>query len=115
MSLLKNKMVLLILAGVLLAGFVWYSFLRDKSTTLLKTEDLTAGTAVDSDIVSVLLQLRAVSLSGTIFTDPAFISLKDFGSQIVPEPVGRANPFAPLSSTGATSTPSGAAKRAPAR
>ena len=104
MKLFKNKIVLLVLAGILLAGFIWYSFLRDKGTTLLKTEDITAPTAVDSDIVSVLLQLRAVSLSGTIFTDPSFLTLKDFGSQIIPEPVGRVNPFAPLSGMSATTT-----------
>ena len=59
--------------------------------------------AVDSDVVTILLQLRAVSLSGTIFSDAAFTSLKDFGSQIVPEPVGRANPFAPLTAVASTS------------
>lgn len=115
MSLFKNKMVLLGVGGVLLAGFVWYSFLRDKETQLLKTEDITAPTAVDSDIVTVLLQLRAVSLSGTIFTDPAFLTLKDFGSQIMQEPNGRANPFAPLGSTATTSTTAGPLKKAPAR
>ena len=99
-SLFKNKIVLLVLAGVILAGVVWFSFMRDASQKpLLTTEDLTAANAVDSDVVAILLQLRAVSLSGTIFSDPTFMSLQDFGSQIVPEPVGRPNPFAPLSST----------------
>ena len=98
-------MVLLVLAGIVLAGVVWYSFLRDKSTpTLLKAEDLTKSGAADSDIVQTLLQLRAVSLSGTIFTEPAFVSLRDFGSQIVPEPVGRPNPFAPFGPSVPTST-----------
>ena len=105
-ALFKSKTVLLVLAGIILAGVIWYSFLRDKGAPLLKTEDLTKRTAVDSDIVSVLLQLRAVSLSGTIFSDPSFISLQDFGSQIVLEPVGRTNPFAPLPGAAAgTPTP----------
>ena len=105
MSIFKNKMVMLVLAGVVLAGIVWYSFLRDKSApVLLQTEDLTSATAVDSDIVEILLQLRAVSLSGTIFTDPVFISLQDFGREIVPEPVGRPNPFAPLNGVQANGT-----------
>src|SRR6185503_14487658 len=104
MAIFKNKIVLLIIAGVLLAGVVWYSFLRGGTTQpLLQTEDLTASTAVDSDVVEILLQLRAVSLSGTIFTDPAFMSLQDFGSEIVPEPVGRPNPFAPIAGTASSS------------
>lgn len=96
MALLKNKLILLLLAGIVLAGVVWYSFMRDKTEVLLETQDLTAASPVDGDVVETLLELRAVSLSGTIFTDPAFMSLQDFGREIVPEPVGRQNPFAPL-------------------
>jgi hypothetical protein len=104
MSLLKNRIVLLILAGVVVAGVIWYSFLREKTPQpLLQTEDLTQATSVDSDVVAILLQLRAVSLSGTIFSDPAFVSLQDFGSQIVPEPIGRTNPFAPIGLSATTS------------
>lgn len=102
MALFKSKLVLLILAGIVLAGVVWYSFMRDDATPLLKTQDLTEATNVDGDVVGVLLQLRAVSLSGTIFTDPAFQALQDFSSEIVPEPVGRPNPFAPLGNAGRT-------------
>lgn len=112
MGILKNKMVLLVLGGVLLAGFVWYSFLRDSGApVLLQTQP---ASAVDSDVVTILLQLRAVSLSGTIFTDPAFMSLLDFGSEIMPEPVGRPNPFAPLQGSGTAAT-SSAPRQAPPR
>ncbi|HWO07310.1 MAG TPA: hypothetical protein VNM40_01865 [Candidatus Paceibacterota bacterium] len=97
MALLQNKMVLMIVVGILVAGVVWYSFLRDRGTgELLQTDNLTEATEADRDIVNTLLELRAVSLSGTIFSDPAFLRLKDFGSQIIPEPVGRPNPFAPF-------------------
>jgi len=102
------------IAGIVVAGVVWYSFMRDDGGELLVTEDLTQATESDRDIVNVLLQLRAVTLAGTIFTDPTFMALQDFGSEIVPEPVGRPNPFAPLgfntqastsTSTGTTTTP----------
>ena len=96
MGLFQNKLVLMGLAGVVIAGMVWYSFLRDDDTALLETQDLTQATEVDGEIVSTLLQLRAVSLSGTIFSDPAFQGLKDFSTPITPEPAGRPNPFAPL-------------------
>ncbi len=102
MAIFQNKLVILLVGGVALAGMVWYSFLRDRGDgTLLQTDDLTVATEADSDIVDTLLELRAVSLSGTIFTDPAFLLLQDFGSEIVPEPVGRPNPFAPLQGQGA--------------
>jgi len=103
MSILTNKIVLLVVAGIVIAGVVWYSFMRAPSTSLLQTQDVGTN-PVDGDVVTILLQLRSVSLSGTIFSDPAFMSLQDFGSEIMPEPVGRANPFAPLGSirTGTT-------------
>ena len=102
MAIFQNKLVMLIVGGVLIAGVVWYSFLRDRGDdSLLQTDDLTQATEADGDIVDTLLELRAVSLSGTIFSDPSFLRLKDFGSEIVSEPAGRPNPFAPLSGTNA--------------
>ena len=50
---------------------------------------------VDRELVETLLALRAVTLSGSIFQDIAFQSLKDFGTPIMPEPIGRENPFTP--------------------
>lgn len=99
-----NKNILyLILAGVVLAGVVWYSFMRERAPeSLLQVDDLTEAGAIDGDVVAVLLQLRAVSLAGTIFTDPVFQSLKDFGSPVVDEPVGRPNPFVPIGEVGST-------------
>ncbi len=75
----------------------------------LVTESFTSPVSeADRDLVATLLELRSVSLDGAVFSDPIFRSLKDFGSQIVSEPVGRPNPFAPLqldaSVTGASST-----------
>lgn len=107
MAILQNKFVILILGSVIAATAAWYLFLRDTAPqALLTTEDLTASSGADKDVVETLLQLRAITLSGTIFTDPAFIALKDNGTQIVPEPVGRDNPFLPL--PGMTQTPGAA-------
>lgn len=94
----------------------WYSLGSSSSVQEgLVTETFTSpASSAERDLVATLLQLRTVTLDGTVFSDPAFQSLRDFGSQIVPEPVGRPNPFAPLtqiapagdaSSTRATSTP----------
>jgi len=98
MAFLQNKIVILVLGSILAAGAGWYLFLRDTApVALLETEDLSVANGADKDVVETLLQLRAITLSGTIFTDPAFVMLRDTGTQIVPEPVGRPNPFLPLS------------------
>lgn len=95
---------LLILLGVslLIAGGAWIGLSGSNSSDdLLSTE--TVGGA-DSDIVATLLALRSVSLESSLFSDPAFLILRDLGTQILPEPVGRQNPFAPISGSQAATT-----------
>lgn len=101
---LQHKLVLII-ATVVFVGGAWYSLSQSGSAApLLATETVTVGGTESQGLVGTLLALRAVTLSGTIFSEPAFVSLQDFGTTIVPEPVGRDNPFAPVSSQ-ATTTP----------
>jgi hypothetical protein len=50
----------------------------------------------DQAIVSTLLTLQSITLSGSIFSNPAYATLKDFTTAIVPVPAGRSDPFAPL-------------------
>lgn len=107
MAILQNKFVILILGSVLAAAAAWYVFLRDTTPpALLTSEDLTTSSGADKDVVETLLQLRAITLSGTIFSDPAFIALKDNGIQIVQEPMGRPNPFLPLPGMAPSGSPS---------
>lgn len=107
--LFKNKLIVGLLVAVVIV-VAWY-FLRDaggvQEESLLATESFAGASGADKDLVATLLQLRTVSLEGTIFSDPVFQSLKDFGSQIIPEPVGRRNPFEPLGTQrgSGTSTP----------
>ena len=107
--LVNNKLI--VIALVVVIGFTgWYALRGGSgSAELLETQDLTTPTSeADRDLVTTLLELRSVSLDGNIFNDPAFRALADFGSQIVPEPVGRSNPFAPLGNvprTGTTTSP----------
>ncbi|MBI5817001.1 MAG: hypothetical protein HZB09_01090 [Candidatus Yonathbacteria bacterium] len=47
------------------------------------------------DIVSILNQLKTISIDDGIFKDPAFMALTDFHREISPQPKGRSNPFLP--------------------
>ncbi len=106
MSFLQNKFVVVILGSVVAAVAGWYLFLRTPAPTpLLATNNLLeANSEAERGVVETLLQLRAITLSGTILSDPAFLSLRDIGTQIVPEPVGRANPFVSIGVSRATTT-----------
>ncbi len=96
----QHKLLSLVLLVVLI-GAAWWGFTSTNApSSVVSTDAIGAATGTqDAAIVSTLLQLQAVALSGTIFSDPGFLSLQDFTTQVVTEPVGRTNPFAPTNST----------------
>jgi len=99
---LQHKLIFLIVILLVVFG-VWYGLSQSAPAAPLLTNSAPTGSpsadSADQQLVSTLLALRAVTLNGNIFSDPAFLSLQDFSTTIVPEPVGRDNPFAPLPST----------------
>ncbi len=116
MQWIKTHRLLSIGLLVVLVAVVGYGFTQNKEPTPVLTSVTPSGSptqgSADQELVSTLLTLRAVTLSGTIFQDPAFVTLRDFGTTIVAEPIGRQNPFAPLTSrTTGTSTSSGGTLR----
>jgi hypothetical protein len=97
--------VLVIIAGA-------YIFLVNRNSTdqSLLTQNSSTGTptqsfpadstfsASDADVqgvLTILNQLKAVSIDETIFSNPAFIALTDYHRDIAPQPKGRSNPFLP--------------------
>jgi hypothetical protein len=116
MNWIRHNKLVFILAIVVVAIGVWYGLSSGNEPPPLLTTTTPSGQNVqeknaDQEIIGTLLALRAVTLSGTIFNDASFMSLQDFGTMIVPEPIGRENPFAPLNTPtvrapGATSTQS---------
>jgi hypothetical protein len=110
MSFISQHKLIVALIVIVMLGVGWYTLSGNSAPAPTLTTTSVAGSSpADQNMVSTLLALRAVTLDATIFSDPAFMSLKDFSTQIVPEPVGRTNPFAPLStsaSASATSTQS---------
>jgi len=99
-TLIRYKNPLLLIALVV-ALFIIYSILfgdRPSDTlTLLRTQEPSGEAAtVERELLGLLLEIKSVELDGSIFSDPAFRSLKDFGQELISLPVGRSNPFAPF-------------------
>lgn len=91
----KNWIIALV---VIIAAFVAYSVFfagKDTSTLTVQTVD-PSQTAVEQELIALLLQLRSIKLDLSLFDDNDFKSLQDFSQGLVPEPVGRPNPFQPL-------------------
>lgn len=102
---MNNKIIIAVIVIVVIIGG-WYGLSMNSGS-----ENATLGTSSadgvlnsqvvtenndDSEVLKLLLDMRTIKLDDTIFQNPAFNVLKDTGQQIIPEPVGRKNPFAPV-------------------
>ncbi len=100
-ALTKYKKALSIVAIIAVAFFGYVMFRdTDSSSSVLTSQNLSTLGAVDNELLSLLINLRSITLDDSLFDDPAFRGLIDFGQQLVPEPTGRQNPFLPVGSDG---------------
>lgn len=96
MGLLKNNIIIAIIALILLSagGFYYISRTDQDSEDLLVSESVENG--VDRELLATLLELKSLKFDRALFESNVFKSLKDFSRQIPDEPAGRPNPFAPV-------------------
>lgn len=97
----QSAITFIIVVGVLYAGYQFF-FASPTEDALTVTE--VQGAGPDQDLIALLFELKSIRLDNSIFGDPLFQSLNDFGQELVQEPVGRQNPFAPLGAPAATPT-----------
>ena len=100
MEILKKYKTTLLIIAIVAVAFIAYSFIfgGEKDNDLLTSDSLSDNTSavVESDLLTLLLDIRSIKLDESVFSNKAFKSLEDFGQDIIPEPVGRENPFAPV-------------------
>ncbi len=95
MNLLRNYQTAIIFVLVVACLYGGYVLFLAPSTESALTVTATAP-GPDQDLVALLFKLKEIRLDNALFADPLFQSLKDFGRDLVSEPIGRPNPFAPL-------------------
>lgn len=93
-----NKNILLGggLLVVAIAGYFIFTSGDSESEPLIEVQ---AGstTQIGQEIIIELNRLKSLqNISGDLFKNSAFVSLKDFTQIVVPQPSGRPNPFAPV-------------------
>jgi hypothetical protein len=96
----KNIRTIIIAVAAILILFAGYSFFvkKDEPSVTLSTEPVQGAEGnVGREFLAVLLDLKSVELDEAIFETESFKQLEDWSSILSPEPVGRRNPFAPLS------------------
>lgn len=93
--LLKNLLIALGLAVLVWLGYIL--FVKGSDDLVTSTNGIENDAVRDGQELLVLLQqVRSVNLKGEVLEDARFQSLVDFRQDIVDEPKGRTNPFAPL-------------------
>lgn len=92
---------------LILLGLLFYWILRPDTTNTgpisiasVSPLDATLG----KELLAALSKLKSTKLDTSIFKDPIFQSLKDYGVDIASQPVGRRNPFAGFDGTAGGTT-----------
>ncbi len=98
MNFIRNNMFAVVVFALIIAGLAGYElyFAPPPSGDALSSGS--SGPVSGSQLLASLSNLQSVTLDPSVFSDPIFVSLVDYGISIPHEPVGRPNPFAPLSS-----------------
>lgn len=92
--LLKNLLIALVGAVVIWFGYQFF-FAGDDALTVDGGEFNTQASRDTQEFLKRLQQLRAMKLDTSLFSDGRFRTLVDHRREVLDEPVGRSNPFAP--------------------
>ncbi len=107
-SLKKYKNILIGIVVVIVLFLLYSFFFKGSSSEQLLTSETATSTAGGEDLLSLLLELKSITLTTEIFSDPVFTTLQDFSVELAPQPIGRRNPFAPIGvATGPQELPTG--------
>jgi hypothetical protein len=100
----KNKIIIIIVVVIVaVMAFVYLKNSGDNSQTSLVSEAKSSQSADSDYVLKLLNRMSKIKLDDTIFFSQMFSSLKDTTVTLVPQSIGRNNPFAPLGSDGTTS------------
>lgn len=102
LALFKKNLVLI---GIIVAAAVaLYYFASSGGGGAILTSSTDVQSPVSNEILATLGNLRTIKLDNSIFKEPLFMSLSDFGVAIPPAAAGRRNPFAPVGASGPVSS-----------
>lgn len=93
---MKPNTIFLVVAGIaVLAGLYWYFFTGSPPQAPLSATPASQNQA-QAQFEVLIGQLEPISFDLAILSDPRFTALVDLSTPVAPEPVSRADPFAPI-------------------
>ncbi len=93
----KKIIIVIILLGI---GLVAYLLLKPDPTaekSISISDSIEETELLSQEVLRAISQIKSLKLDRSIFDDPVLKSLDDKSEEIKDQPVGRNNPFAPLS------------------
>ena len=95
-----------IIAGVVIGGVLllggYLAFFNSNSAPSVMTTDAAPASAAEITFLDLATKAEPITFDTTVLYDPRFTSLIDTRTAIVPVPVGRRDPFAPVAGIVAT-------------
>ncbi len=91
-----NLKVVIIVLVIAILGFAAFFYFKGGEESTSLTSEAPSSSSRGQNIIRTLNILEALTLSDSIYNRPDLKSLKDFSVAVEREPVGRANPFAPI-------------------
>ncbi len=88
-----------IIGGIVVVALVAYFYWQGNTTsTGTATLDQTNADnqVVGVKVFSLLNEIKSLKIDSTLFSDTAYMTLKDYSVEVPTLPVGRPNPFAPI-------------------
>lgn len=102
-SVIKKIIIAVVILGLIY--FVYSMFFKKTeddslisgTNSLTPSRNLAETQLLGNQITQALIKIESLNLDRSVFQNPIFRSLVDRSEPILDEPVGRTNPFAPLS------------------
>ena len=95
----KKTLIGIVIILIIAAGIYFYTSSSSPSSSsggLLQAEASPEASAAAARVLTLLNQIRSLRIDRTLFSDPAYQTLRDYSVPIPAVGVGRPNPFAPL-------------------
>ncbi len=94
----KILIAIAIIGGIFLVYTIFFKGDPEIESLLKSENQVDSADILGADIIKAINEINSLELDRSIFDDPVLKSLNDYSTDIEPEPKGRKNPFAPISS-----------------
>ena len=96
-SSLKSILAIVIIIAVAAGAYFYYEgSATPAGTSLSESDNSSTDGSIGIHVLSLLNQIKTLKIDTSLFSSPAYQSLRDYTVAIPQVSVGRANPFAPL-------------------